>query len=651
MMLLLRLPKQLRRRRRIQDWLLLVLRILCIMLFVMAALQPVLRWPESNTDLEQAKRMVFILDDSLSMDHVVEAKGLNLDDQTAFTTARSAMVEQVKSLPEGVEIGLVLTAGEAKTLTPELKSDRAEIMTLITERSQQFGDTDLAGALKQARRLLDGRGGSIHVYSDEAGLGTVSACEEELSLLASQKAALVPHLTRAERPQNVAVVSAVYGEGVEGGSVRFELRNYGESEREVTTTAILPDGTEINTFVTVPAGGLTEEMVTVPRITEGGIGSIRVDDDGLKSDNLFYFQLPQIGAARVLLIDGEPGATTSDSEIYYLERAIAPWGSNRGGALPDVVGETGIALLNRETHRVVFMANIGNPASLAPTLTAFVRDGGGLFVSLGDNVTVERYNSALSDILPTQLRALEQVSHAQEKGKGTRIPDVEHPIFSPYKRGGLSGFSQLRFKSIFSVEPFDTNDRSKVLLELDNGMPLLIEHKVGQGMVYLLTSTIDDEWGNLPLQATFLPLIQRSIAQLGGASGSGGQRIKGLVDEPIRLDFGGSVVDLVVDGPAGPVFTQKQGNSIVFTPAVPGAHIVHAKGGPPLAQAAVNINPDESVIERPQGLLETAAAIEPEAFTKRVPLFPYFLWLALALFALQAWLAWHNQEDSDVVHA
>ena len=140
--------------------------------------------------------------------------------------------------------------------------------------------------------------------------------------------------------------------------------------------------------------------------------------------------------------------------FIILERAIAPWGSNRGGALPDVVGETGIALLNQETHRVVFMANIANPASLAPTLTAFVRDGGGLFISLGDNVTVERYNSALSDILPTKLRELEQLSNAEGNGKGTHIPDVEHPIFSPFKRGGLSGSFSAAFQIIFFRRAF-----------------------------------------------------------------------------------------------------------------------------------------------------------------------------------------------------
>ena len=92
MMLLLRLPKQLRRRRRIQDWLLLVLRILCIMLFVMAALQPVLRWPDSNTDLEQAKRMVLF---GATAHGSCVGQRARLDDQTVYNR-RSAMVEQIK---------------------------------------------------------------------------------------------------------------------------------------------------------------------------------------------------------------------------------------------------------------------------------------------------------------------------------------------------------------------------------------------------------------------------------------------------------------------------------------------------------------------------------------------------------------------------
>ena len=55
------------------------------------------------------------------------------------------------------------------------------------------------GALQSARRLLDGRGGSIHVYSDEAGLEQWLHARKLSCLPVS--GCTRPHLTRAERLQ------------------------------------------------------------------------------------------------------------------------------------------------------------------------------------------------------------------------------------------------------------------------------------------------------------------------------------------------------------------------------------------------------------------------------------------------------------------
>ena len=178
-------------------------------------------------------------------------------------------------------------------------------------------------------------------------------------------------------------------------------------------------------------------------------------------------------------------------------------------------------------------------------------------------------------------------------------------------------------------------------------MPLLIEHTVGQGKVYLFTSTIDDEAGNLPLQATFLPLVQRSIAQLGGASGSAVSGLKALWTIPFGLTSG-AVTDLVVDDQ--PVRSpQKTRQCHHIYPSRTRCTHCSCQWGPPGA-GRCQCQSMSLWLTGHRVCCETAAAIEPEAFTKRVPLFPYLLWLALAL-ALQAWLAWQNQEDSDVIHA
>ena len=127
----------------------------------------------------------------------------------------------------------------------------------------------------------------------------------------------------------------------------------------------------------------------VPRVTDGGIGALTIEDPGLALDNAFYFHLPRVGASRVLVVDGEPGVTTINSEVYFLERALAPFGA-QNETLPDVVGPSGIQNLDSEIHRVVFLANVMDPAPIATSMVDFVRNGGGLMISLGGNVTAER---------------------------------------------------------------------------------------------------------------------------------------------------------------------------------------------------------------------------------------------------------------------
>ena len=59
----------------------------------------------------------------------------------------------------------------------------------------------------------------------------------------------------------------------------------------------------------------------------------RVEDAHLELDDTRYFHLPRVGASRVMVVDGDPGATAMASEVYFLERALAPWGGSRGRCL------------------------------------------------------------------------------------------------------------------------------------------------------------------------------------------------------------------------------------------------------------------------------------------------------------------------------
>jgi len=204
-------------------------------------------------------------------------------------------------------------------------------------------------------------------------------------------------------------------------------------------------------------GETAETVVTVPRIAEGGVGIVEIGDGAVAEDDLFAFHLPRIGASRVLVVDGDPGLTPTDSEVYFLERALAPWGpqaANRGGVLPDVTASAGITTLDPEQHRVIFLANLADPAPLAGRVVDFVRKGGGLVISMGDNITAERYNAALSELLPAPLRRPRSLATIGEPGIPVALPDVASELFRPFSRGGLSAFSKARWHRLFTLEPY-----------------------------------------------------------------------------------------------------------------------------------------------------------------------------------------------------
>ena len=70
-----------------------------------------------------------------------------------------------------------------------------------------------------------------------------------------------------------------------------------------------------------------------------------------------------------------------------------------------------------------------------------------------------------------------------------------------------------RFYRHVALAPLDGD---RVLMRLDEGGPLLIEHTLGAGRVILYGSSLDREWNDLPVQPVFVPMIAQLSAYLAG---------------------------------------------------------------------------------------------------------------------------------------
>jgi hypothetical protein len=630
MLLLRRLPKRSRRRRQFSDIPLLLARILMILAMVFAVAGPEIQWPGAVPEYGGSGAVVVVIDDSLSMDLRGEQKG------TLLARARSEAVDMIRALPASTQVGAVRLGGTASRLTAGLSTEHSKVVAALENVEQSLYGTDLVGGIRIARQMLAGQGGEVLVYTDEAGQGVIEEALSEIALLTEQGGALVPRPVHAESPANIAVLGAEYGSGPEGGTVTVRVANFGLEVMEVPATVSLPDGTEITGFVTMEPGQTVEKAFTVPRVAQGGVGTVRIEDGHLAGDDMGSFHLPTIGASRVLVIDGDPGLTPVASEVYYLERALAPWGRGTAmdsGVLPDITSPSAVDALDPDLHRVVFMANVADPGPWANRLVEFVSNGGSLIISLGDNVSAERTNAVLAALLPVELQRPRSLAALGEPGVRTQIPSVDQSIFAPFARGGIAGFRKVQWSRLFTVKPYSESETIQTLMRTEGGIPLLIQRRVGDGHVLLFTGSLDVDWSNFPLQSVYMPLIQSMVRVLGVPDGGEGQTLRGTVGQTIDLPISGVSGSIVVKGPAGLVETRTESGVLRFTPDRSGAYEVRVSGMPPLAVVAVNMDTAESDVRRHTSLARTAASVDPDRFMHRVHLnrwaFVVLLFIAL----------------------
>ena len=225
--------------------------------------------------------------------------------------------------------------------------------TRIESIQTRYEPSNLRAALLESRKLLAGEPGEVFVFTDEAGPHMFVEARHEVKMLLEQGNAIVPRPAHAKRIANVAVVEAAYGDGLEGGTVTLTVSNFGTDGVEVPCEVTLPDGQNIPIFVEIPAGENATKTITVPREAKGGA-------DGSNGERRYLWttvaiSIPRVGASRCLWWMGK-GDTPSASEIYYLERALAPWGGRQSGLTPD--GDTyGINGVDPRCPRV-FLANV-----------------------------------------------------------------------------------------------------------------------------------------------------------------------------------------------------------------------------------------------------------------------------------------------------
>jgi hypothetical protein len=646
-------------RRAIQDWPLMLLRLLLLALVVFTLARPATFDRGGVTVVAEVHDAIVVVDASRSM-------GLRLDDETVLERAAERVYALLGSLPAGTRVGLMTSDPGGPRLEPSADPDRAHaaLQSWLESGMPRPGAWSLRDAIPQAAAMLrdlgdDGRKRVIYAVGDttDGGLGRLPAVAEGGAIVVP-----IPAFEDEPLPEHVAIseVSWEPAPDLDPRAVRIQaiVRRHAGDETGDDTLAVavglyLGDTEVARTLADLPPDEdtpveFTHTLLDGEEVAAATVAFIDRPDDPLPSDDRRHLWLSADDGIEVAVVNGDPSELRAHDEVFFLATAVAAADEDRRMRLrsvaPDQLEEAirkrGAAAL-ADTD-VLVLANVRAPSpDVAPAIIERVQRGMGLLISVGDRVQPDAYNKRVGSVLPLRMREAVQVGTApgrtEARVEGVAPADLSHPAFRDL--GGDLGLSGGQARRIMLLEP-DPKRATKIALSFTSGAPALLTREVGDGRVALLTTTIDRDWTDLPLRPGFVPLATATLSWLGGAGGGlSGSRIPVGLPRQIRSDG-----PVVIRTPAGREVSiaPEDGVATFHDTFVPGHYEARVGDDGLRSVFAVEVDPIESDT-RPVAIRGAELEAEGERVAITVPRWRWLILLASALLALETILRWRHR--------
>ena len=627
MRFLLLADKRTARKFRVHQWLLLALRMAIIILIALSLARPYLVGDEVQASAALSPQAtVILLDNSLSMQY---------QEQDTWRLHRAKAV--VRQLLQGIRtqdraaVLPLLSSDDTLTTSAALHHDMAPVHAAVDALTPSHADVDLPQTFQQAFALLQQATmprRRLVIVSDLTAHGWEGFHLSHLPVLPEDVTLHFIRIGPPERDANVMIEQVYIAEQpfIEQAPLEITalVRNHGsEALRNLRVDLLLGQHNAGQQLVHLRPN----ERVSVPfRIAAPAAGlhwgSIRLAEDNFAADDHFYFALRTVPPARVLIVDGDPGTSLFNSEIFYLTSALQPQGA-LGQPLFHLTPVTweGLAKENLTDYNVVVLCNV---ETLAPhvrqELHQFVVAGGGVLLFAGNRVDVTRYNTMLyrSDtlLLPAALAA--PLTRPATQPATVRTLDTAHPALQLFVAAPalLEHANVYRY---FLLEHSQHTPDFRPLLTLDDGHPLLVEKQVGNGSVMVFTSSADRDWTDLPTRTAYVPLLHglmASLAKLGVATARPYVTLpKPLTVHGRPMDAGATLTVQTTDGRQHPLRYTADGSAVTarFSEHTgPGIYHLRMPSGPDYIP--VNATRAESHFEKLQ-LDDVQARFQPRAIT------------------------------------
>lgn len=232
-------------------------------------------------------------------------------------------------------------------------------------------------------------------------------------------------------------------------------------------------------------------------------------EDSIPGDDTRWMVNRFTATEKVLLVEEEGGEASR-----FLTLAMAP-----GGMTGLQVDRASKSKLRDEKpdwldqYDAVFLLDIDElETSMITRLRQFVEDdGGGLVFFAGPNTNLDRYNADLFEngkgLYPIPLDRSIAIPE-QLSGNSSDFVPLRHPVFSSVIDIDFSPLDLVQLKRVLQPPPdwsSETRGAVNVLATVrgDPNLPLVVEKKLGRGIVIAITTTAGPEWNNWMRNPTF----------------------------------------------------------------------------------------------------------------------------------------------------
>jgi hypothetical protein len=508
------------RRRRLKRWLLLALRLGCVILLVLLFARPFRAEFVGGGDTGLS---IILIDRSASMDR--KREGTRLIDH-----AIGELPAVMTQIPARAHVEVAWFDIKAEPVGSE--EDGRVSLAGLKAPATLVGGTDFAAALTWAAARCDAARGSgplaVHILTDlqRTGFGSLEefrfpkdvpvhvwdvgpGATDNVAVTEVRPASL---MVRANQPTTVhATILNARTEPLDQRPVRLRLANKAKV-------------IEIPAVASAAAGASTTVSFETPPLGEGlwqGTVSVAAEDE-LPLDNARHVALYAAARPRVLLLDGAARDVAALGEAYFLEAALrlAPPGEN----VPDAPFRLLVFPYGSDARvpdlgqvDVLIVANVGSfPAADAARVRAFLDRGGSAVVFGGSNVgpaSLASYTAAglsVGDITGTHTA----------RDVPFRIAEFanDHAMLAPFADPQHGDLHRLTFSGCTQIAPAEG---TQVLARFRDGTPLLLERQAGPSRVVWCAAAVGREHGEWSRSRLFLPLVHQLVHGAAGHAGAG----------------------------------------------------------------------------------------------------------------------------------